>query len=273
MDGSGSAIDSLHALRKRGIQIAIDDFGTGFSSLSYLKQLPIDKIKIDRSFVREVISDHRDAAIVQGILSMASPLQLKVVAEGVETQAQLAYLKKHLCDAFQGYHFARPMPLAELEPFLREHQATQQLQQAHQHGDEGRQTLLLLDDEANILRALTRTLRRDGYRILTAETAQQAFELLATEEVQVIISDQRMPGMSGTEFLGQVTELYPQTLQIVLSGYTDLKTVTAAINEGAIYKFLTKPWDDDELRLVVQQAFRKAARRKVREQAHGHQDG
>ncbi|EWH02856.1 response regulator [Halomonas sp. BC04] len=158
------------------------------------------------------------------------------------------------------------MPLAELESFLREHQATQRLQQARHNGAESSQTLLLLDDEANILRALTRTLRRDGYRILTAETAQQAFELLATEEVQVIISDQRMPGMSGTEFLGRVTELYPQTLQIVVSGYTDLKTVTAAINEGAIYKFLTKPWDDDELRLVVQQAFRKAAMLKVRDQ-------
>ncbi|MCG6659317.1 EAL domain-containing protein [Halomonas campisalis] len=273
MDSSESAIDSLHELRRRGIHIAIDDFGTGFSSLSYLKQLPIDKIKIDRSFVREVISDHRDAAIVQGILSMAGPLQLRVVAEGVETQAQFAYLKKHLCDAFQGYHFARPMPLAELEGFLREYQATQRLQQARQNGDAGSQTLLLLDDEANILRALTRTLRRDGYRIFTAETAQQAFEVLATEEVQVIISDQRMPEMSGTEFLGRVTELYPQTIQIVLSGYTDLKSVTAAINEGAVDKFLTKPWDDDELRLVVQQAFRKAAMLKVRDQAKERHDG
>ncbi|EWH02857.1 hypothetical protein Q427_06450 [Halomonas sp. BC04] len=89
MDGSENAIDSLHELRQRGIHIAIDDFGTGFSSLSYLKYLPIDKIKIDRSFVREVISDHRDAAIVQGILSMARPLQLRVVAEGVETRPSL----------------------------------------------------------------------------------------------------------------------------------------------------------------------------------------
>ncbi|TFH85662.1 EAL domain-containing protein [Billgrantia azerbaijanica] len=268
LENSDQAIDTLHRLRRAGVKIAIDDFGTGFSSLSYLKRLPIDKIKIDRSFTREIISDHRDAAVVQGILSMAGPLQLEVVAEGVESQAQYAFLRKQQCDAFQGYYFARPLPLAELEAFLRDHQAAQRLNQARENGEEGHQTLLLLDDEANILRALNRTLRRDGYRILAAQSAREAFELLATEEVQVIISDQRMPEMSGTEFFKRVTEMYPNALQIVLSGYTDLKTVTAAINEGAIYKFLTKPWDDDELRLVVQQAFRKAAMQQVRGPLH-----
>ncbi|MGM0701325.1 MAG: EAL domain-containing protein [Pseudomonadota bacterium] len=263
MDGSEGVIDTLHTLREQGIKIAIDDFGTGFSSLSYLKQLPIDKIKIDRSFIREVISDHRDAAIVKGIISMASSLPVKVVAEGVETQAQYAFLRKQQCDVFQGYYFARPMPLGEVESFLHDNLAAQRLQQARESGEAGEHTVLLLDDEANILRALTRTLRRDGYRILATESAHHAFELLATEDVQVIISDQRMPEMSGTEFLRRVKELYPDTIQIVLSGYTDLKTVTAAINEGAIFKFLTKPWDDDELRLVVQQAFRKAAMTQV----------
>ncbi|SDK17262.1 PAS domain S-box-containing protein/diguanylate cyclase (GGDEF) domain-containing protein [Billgrantia gudaonensis] len=259
MDGSEGVIDTLHVLREQGIKIAIDDFGTGFSSLSYLKQLPIDKIKIDRSFIREVISDHRDAAIVKGIISMASSLPVKVVAEGVETQAQHAFLQKLPCDIYQGYYFARPMPLDELEGFLHQNRAAQRLRLARENGEAGKPTVLLLDDEANILNALTRTLRRDGYRILATERPQQAFELLATEDVQVIISDQRMPEMSGTEFLRRVKELHPDTIQIVLSGYTDLKTVTTAINEGAIFKFLTKPWDDEELRLVVQQAFRKAA--------------
>ncbi len=259
MDGSEGVIDTLHVLREQGIKIAIDDFGTGFSSLSYLKQLPIDKIKIDRSFIRDVISDHRDAAIVKGIISMASSLPVKVVAEGVETQAQHAFLQKLPCDMYQGYYFARPMPLDELEGFLHDNHAAQRLRLARENGEAGKPTVLLLDDEANILNALTRTLRRDGYRILATESPQQAFELLATEDVQVIISDQRMPEMSGTEFLRRVKELHPETIQIVLSGYTDLKTVTTAINEGAIFKFLTKPWDDDELRQVVQQAFRKAA--------------
>ena len=263
MESAGRAVETLRELRGHGIGIAIDDFGTGYSSLGYLKYLPINKIKIDHNFIKDVISDQRDAAIVKGVTSLTPQLQLQVVAEGVETEAQYAYLRKQLCETFQGYYFARPMPLNELIAFLGEHHQAQSLNRARREGEQGRQTLLLLDDEANILRALQRVLRRDGYRILAAGTAQQAFELLATEEVQVIISDQRMPAMSGTEFLHRAKDLYPETIQIVLSGYTDLKTVTEAINEGAIYKFLTKPWDDAELRLVVQQAFRRSAMQQV----------
>lgn len=117
-------------------------------------------------------------------------------------------------------------------------------------------TLLLVDDEENILAALYRVLRRDGYRILKAGGGRQGLALLEEHEVGVIISDQRMPEMTGVEFLSRVKELYPGTVRIVLSGYTDLKTVTDAINQGAIYKFLTKPWDDDLLRANVEEAFR-----------------
>jgi len=112
------AIETLHRLNTLGVRIALDDFGTGFSSLSYLKRLPIDKIKIDRSFIREIVTDHHDAAITQGIISMAHHLSLIVVAEGVETASQMEFLKGSRCDIFQGYHFARPMPFAALEAFL-----------------------------------------------------------------------------------------------------------------------------------------------------------
>ena len=121
MDSTERGIEILQELRQQGIQVAIDDFGTGYSSLAYLKHLPISKIKIDRSFVREVVSDHRDAAIIQGVVSMAGKLQLKVVVEGVETEAQFAFLLKQQCDTFQGFYFARPMPLNDLIPFLEAH--------------------------------------------------------------------------------------------------------------------------------------------------------
>jgi response regulator RpfG family c-di-GMP phosphodiesterase len=124
----------------------------------------------------------------------------------------------------------------------------------HNHPERDR-TLLLLDDEENILRALTRLLRRDGYRILTAKTPKEAFVLLAAHDVQVIVSDQRMPDMTGTEFFSSVKEMYPRTVRLILSGYTDLKSVTDAINRGSIYKFLTKPWDDELLRGEIAQAF------------------
>ncbi|HEY8035189.1 MAG TPA: response regulator [Methylobacter sp.] len=116
-------------------------------------------------------------------------------------------------------------------------------------------TLLLVDDEINIINALKRTLRPDGYIILTANSGEEGLALLVKHEVGVIISDQRMPHMTGVEFLRKVKILYPKTLRIVLSGYTELESVTSAINEGAIYKFLTKPWDDELLRDNIREAF------------------
>ena len=118
-------------------------------------------------------------------------------------------------------------------------------------------TLLLVDDEENIVSALVRLLRRDGYNILRAHSGREGLELLAQNEVGVIISDQRMPEMTGVEFLSKVKELYPDTVRIVLSGYTELNSVTDAINRGAIYKFLTKPWEDDLLRANVEEAFHR----------------
>ncbi|UGQ49128.1 response regulator [Massilia endophytica] len=120
-------------------------------------------------------------------------------------------------------------------------------------------TLLLVDDEPNILSALTRVLRLDGYRILTATGGAAALALLENETVDVIVSDQRMPGMLGVDFLRQAKALYPSTIRIMLSGYTELQSVTAAVNEGAIYRFLTKPWDDEQLRANIADGFRMKA--------------
>ncbi|WP_018151890.1 ATP-binding response regulator [Leeia oryzae] len=118
------------------------------------------------------------------------------------------------------------------------------------------QVILLVDDEENILSALYRLLRQDGYEILRAVGGAAALELLKSHKPGVIISDQRMPGMTGVQFLSQAKTICPDSVRLVLSGYTDLKTVTDAINEGSIYKFLTKPWDDDFLRATVADAFR-----------------
>ncbi|OOZ42229.1 hypothetical protein BOW53_01220 [Solemya pervernicosa gill symbiont] len=116
-------------------------------------------------------------------------------------------------------------------------------------------TLLLVDDEENILRALVRLLRRDGYKILTADSGKAGLDILREHDVGVLLSDQRMPGMSGSEFLAEVRKLYPETVRMVLSGYTDLSSVTNAINHGSIYRFLSKPWEDDLLRENIKDAF------------------
>ncbi|SNY51415.1 PAS domain S-box-containing protein/diguanylate cyclase (GGDEF) domain-containing protein [Arsukibacterium tuosuense] len=252
LENTEQVITKLQQLRELGVKISIDDFGTGYSSLSYLKRLPIDKLKIDRSFIQDIVSDKRDAAISKAIISLAHHLNIKVIAEGVENEAQAALLRKNLCDEYQGYYFGRPMPADKLEHYLQNYQQNRIIRPAII--DDAR-TILLVDDEENILSALTRSLRREGYHILSCTSAMQAFEVLALNQVQVIVSDQRMPGMSGTEFLSQVKDMYPDTIRIVLSGYTDLKSVTEAINKGAIYKFMTKPWQEDELRQEIKKAF------------------
>lgn len=248
-------ISTLQAIRELGVRIAIDDFGTGFSSLSYLKLLPANKIKIDRAFIKDVIENRSDAAITQGVISMAHHLGFEVVAEGVETEAHAAFLRKNHCDLLQGFAFARPMPFDDLVSFMAARSSIEKDGAVSEVTNKKEPTLLLLDDEPNILRALARVFRRDGYQILSTTSVKEAFSLLATNDVQVIVSDQRMPEMSGTEFLSEVKAIYPHTVRIVLSGYTDLKSVTDSINEGAIYKFLTKPWDDVQIREHIKQAF------------------
>ena len=120
MSDPGHAIRQLHALSDMGIQIALDDFGTGYSSLGYLKRLPLDHLKIDRSFVRDIPQDGDDAAIVQAIIAMAHQLNLRVVAEGVETEAQQSFLKAQGCDEMQGYIFQRPIPGEQFAALLQQ---------------------------------------------------------------------------------------------------------------------------------------------------------
>jgi CheY-like chemotaxis protein len=117
-------------------------------------------------------------------------------------------------------------------------------------------TILLVDDEGNILSSLRRLLRPNGYRILSANGGAVGLALLAQNDVDVVLSDQRMPGMTGVEFLRQVKVNHPHTVRMVLSGYTELQSITDAINEGAVYKFLTKPWEDGLLKANIEEAFR-----------------
>ena len=102
-------IKTLIELRQLGVAISIDDFGTGYSSLSYLKRFPVNFLKIDKSFVRDIMNEENDANIVETIISMAHNLGLKVIAEGVEDRQQLEFLKQHNCDFVQGYFFSRPI--------------------------------------------------------------------------------------------------------------------------------------------------------------------
>ena len=252
MDSVDEAAATLQELRATGIKISLDDFGTGHSSLSRLRRLPIDHLKIDQSFVCNLTTEPEDAAICLAIIGLAHNLRMTVIAEGVETEGQANYLRQHHCDEMQGYYFSRPLPVGDFEQLLVQRRTlVLPVRPANE-----RRTLLLVDDEADVLSALKRMLRLEGYDIITATSAREGLELLSIHPVQVIISDQRMPQMSGSEFLSRVRDLHPHTVRLILSGYADLRSVTEAINHGAIYKFLTKPWDDEMLRMDLREAFR-----------------
>ena len=190
-----------------------------------------------------------DVSVTRSIITMAHGLQMRVLVEGVETEGQLALLAANRCDMVQGFWFSPPVPAAEFEQMLR---ADKRLPERFLTRSRRPRTLLLVDDESNILAALRRLLRRDGYHILTAGSAAEGLQRLAEGDVDGIVSDQRMPGLSGVEFLRRAKDLYPETVRIVLSGYTELQSITDAINKGAIYKFLTKPWNDTELQAMLQ---------------------
>ncbi len=117
--------------------------------------------------------------------------------------------------------------------------------------------VLLADEEQNILKSLKRFLIDIDCKIFTAESGEKGLELLETEQIHIIISDYRMPGMSGVEFLSKVKEKYPETIRIVLSGYADTAAIVEAINLGQVYKFIPKPWDDQDLLSTVKDAFER----------------
>lgn len=239
------ATSVLEKLKNLGVRLAMDDFGTGHSSLSCLKRFPFDKLKIDMSFVQDIANAPGSDAIIRAIIAMAHSLNMRVIAEGVETEKQLGYLRVHQCDEMQGFFFSRPLPPHDFERLLREGRRLQ---------FPGR-TLLLVDDEPYILAALERVFESEGYQVITATSAAEGFERMGVNPVEVVVCDQRMPEMSGTEFLSLIKELYPNTVRIVLTGYADLETVVNAVNLGAIYKFHEKPWSDDALRESIREAF------------------
>ncbi len=244
------ALMIVDRIRSLGVSIALDEFGSSSSSLYFLSRLHVDELKITQTFVRDITTNPVSATIVSAIVAMAHKLGKRVVAVGVETQGQALQLKHLGCDQLQGYYVSQPSAGEEVARMIEvPTPVTLGLPQATER------TLLLVDDEANILSTLQRFLRRENYRILTAHSGSEALDILASNAVQVIVSDHRMPGMSGVELLSRVRDLYPDTARIILSGYADITTLTDAINHGAIWKYISKPWQPEDLKMQIRRAF------------------
>jgi len=120
MQDSKATAEVLQAIKALGVKLALDDFGTGYSSLSYMRRFPIDTLKIDQSFVSELVTDDADASVVSAVIDMGRALHMNVIAEGVETEAQLAFLEAHDCPEAQGYYFSHPVAPALFAELLRD---------------------------------------------------------------------------------------------------------------------------------------------------------
>ncbi|MBL8250264.1 MAG: EAL domain-containing protein [Candidatus Competibacter sp.] len=246
------ATSTLHALKDLGVQLAIDDFGTGYSSLSRLKQLPLDRLKIDKAFVREVNLQPDDAAIATAVIAMAESMGLRVIAEGVENEAQLRFLKSKNCDEVQGYYLSRPLPVDEVTKLFQRHQKAVRDQSVFA-GDA--RVLLVADPDPAQLATLAEMLRSEGYEVLTAGNAQSALDLLASHDVGVVLADFRLASAGDGQVFRYFRELHPKTLRIVMGDDCETKELIELINEAAIYKFLTKPLSVVALREILRKAF------------------
>lgn len=245
---------ALQHLKRCGIRLSIDASSPANAHLAWARRLPLDSLDVPSRLVEDVVVDPEGVAIVRALVNRAHKMGLSVCAAGIVDAHTASVMTAAGCDETRGPLFGAPEPAARFEAQMK---AGLRIEGNLQRAAETERTLLLVDDESNILASLRRLLRREGYTILTATSGKEGLELLATHSVDVIISDQRMPGMTGVEFLRKAKDMAPDTVRMVLSGYTDLQSVTDAINEGAIYKFLTKPWDDAMLVANIDEAFRR----------------
>ena len=196
-----SAITTLRKLKSLGLKISIDDFGTGLSSLAYLRRFPLDELKIDKSFVDGLGQDPEDTAIVAAVMGMAHALDLRVVAEGVETADQAARLRTLGCDEAQGYFYARPGTPGDIDDLLIAEAAVRTVQQ---QGRGGRGTVsarveraLVVDDTADVRQLARSSLAAAGFEVQEASSGEEAVELARTFRPDCVVLDVNLPGISG----------------------------------------------------------------------------
>jgi diguanylate cyclase (GGDEF)-like protein/PAS domain S-box-containing protein len=247
-----SSIRWMRELKEIGVGLAIDDFGTGYSNLSYLKRFPVDKLKIDQTFVRGLTRDPQDFAITTAVIRMARSLGLRAVAEGVESEGQMRLLSAESCDEMQGFYFRRPMPADEVAQLLRD--GTGMDLSSLRRGPYKR-TVLLIDDEPEVRELFALSVPLEQVQLLMAESAADAYEILASQEVGVIISDEHLHGENGVSFFSRVKKMYPRAVRMLLTADDGSTTLMDAINRGEIYRFIIKPWDAGKVTALVMEGL------------------
>jgi EAL domain-containing protein (putative c-di-GMP-specific phosphodiesterase class I)/CheY-like chemotaxis protein len=231
-----NASRALAAIKELGVRVSVDDFGTGHSSLSYLNELPLDEVKIDRSFISRLARDPQTSSIVRAAIDLSHALGLDAVAEGIEDAATLERLVLLGCDLAQGYFIAKPMPADAVLPWL-------QRQVAAQLDDASMATVLVVDDEHPLRVATHRILAGQGYNILHAATASEALRVCTEQSgaIDLVVTDIFLTDWRGNELAGRVHEMHPEVKFLFVSGDPRARDL---VKDGP---FLAKPFSKQQL--------------------------
>jgi diguanylate cyclase (GGDEF)-like protein/PAS domain S-box-containing protein len=260
---------ALKTLSSAGVQIALDDFGTGYASLSHLKQFPVNIIKIDRSFIRDLHEDPEDEAIVRAVISLGRSLDIAIVAEGIETLAQSAFLRKFDCGYGQGFLFGAAAPAGEVPTLIEKFggrgaaaemlgKGTPSASTPFGAGARGGHNIYIVDDDRDLRESTAFLLRMMGFACRCFSSGAEFLNNLADLEPGCILLDMRMDGLTGPQVLAELNWAGLNWPIIVTTGELGTEVAERAMGQGA-FGFLAKPFEQSQMLELFEEAFLKLA--------------